>query len=214
MTAVLIVVAHPDDAEIAMAMRIRSYAQNGADVRILCLTTGCFAGGDNEVRRQECRSAGALLGVRDYTFFHIPDTRFADHRGAIASELRRVIGDYRPDIIYTHYPKDQHTDHVVTGEEVTAVALREAANLTYFRSPYSLGFDPNEIFMGTADLLHVKELALGYFVSQRQLDMAGFLQLAQIAHRQYVHHRVLERLPPRATTAELFVIERRVEVAG
>jgi N-acetylglucosamine malate deacetylase 1 len=211
-TTVLIVVAHPDDAEIAMAMRIRSYAQNGADVRIHCLTTGCPAGGGSDVRRQECLAAGALLGVQDYTFSHIPDTRFADHRVAINSELRRVFRHDQPDIVYTHYPKDQHTDHVVTADEVTAVALREAANLTYFRSPYSLGFDPNEIFMGTADLLHVKELALKYFASQQQLDMASFIQLAQITHRQHVHHRVLERLPPHATTAELFVIARHTEV--
>jgi hypothetical protein len=31
------------------------------------------------------------------------------------------------------------------------------ANLTYFRSPYSVGFDPNTIFMGTPDLLDAKQ---------------------------------------------------------
>lgn len=212
MTTVLIVVAHPDDAEIAMAMRIRSYAQNGARVRVHCLTTGS-APGDGDLRRLECLAAGALLGVEEYSFSQIPDSRFADHRGEISSELLRVFDQGRPDIVYTHFPSDQHSDHVIAGQEVTSVALREAANLTYFRSPYSLGFDPNEIFLGTADLLQAKELALKYFASQQQLDMASFILLAQVTHRQHLHHRVLERLPHHAAAAELFAIARRVEVA-
>ncbi|MGH3752266.1 MAG: PIG-L deacetylase family protein [Pseudonocardiaceae bacterium] len=210
---VLIVVAHPDDAEIAMGMRISWYTENGAHVRVHCLTIGSPAPNGSDVRREECLAAGAVLGVENYTFSEIPDTRFTDHRGDINAELFRVFGCGRPDIVYTHYPPDQHLDHTATAHEVTAVALREAANLTYFRSPYSVGFDPNMIFMGTSDLLKAKKAALGCFASQQQLDMTAFTKLAQVVHRQHMHHRVVERLPPHAVTAELFTIARRVEIA-
>ncbi|MGW3472849.1 PIG-L family deacetylase [Saccharopolyspora sp. NPDC000995] len=40
----LVVVAHPDDAEIGMAMRMRWYALNDARVRVHCLTTGTPTG--------------------------------------------------------------------------------------------------------------------------------------------------------------------------
>jgi N-acetylglucosamine malate deacetylase 1 len=86
---VLIVVAHPDDAEIAMGMRIRWYTENGAHVRVHCLTTGSPAPNGSDVRREECLAAGAVLGVENYTFSEIPDTRFTDHHGDINAELFR-----------------------------------------------------------------------------------------------------------------------------
>lgn len=209
---VLIVVAHPDDAEIAMGMRMRWYAETGDRVRVHCLTDGGTGMLPGAVRRQECLAAAAVLGVEDYTFSDIPDSRFPDHRGVIGSELSRLFGLERPDIVYTHFPNDQHLDHVTTAQEVTSVALRETGNLTYFRSPYSTGFDPNEIFMGTSGLLKVKAAALECFASQSQLDMAAFTVLTEVAHRQHVHHRLVERFPPHATAAELFSIARRVEM--
>ncbi|MGQ0775679.1 MAG: hypothetical protein ACT4NY_14880 [Pseudonocardiales bacterium] len=67
--------------------------------------------------------------------------------------------------------------------------------------------------MGTSDLLKAKKAALECFTSQQQLDMTAFTKLAQLAHHQHLHHRVLERLPPHAVTAELFTIARRAEIA-
>jgi len=49
-------------------------------------------------------------------------------------------------------------------------------------------------FMGTRELLDVKVRALKCFGSQQQLDMNVFRQLAEVAHRQYVHHRVVQGL--------------------
>jgi LmbE family N-acetylglucosaminyl deacetylase len=208
MTTVLVVVAHPDDAELAMAMRIRWYSDHGAHVLVHCLTPG-----SSPERADECRAAGDILGVKRYTFSEIADTRFADHRGAINAELFRVFGIVRPDIVYTHHPSDQHLDHATTATELTAVALREAANLTYFRSPYSVDFEPTMIFMGTDKLLDAKSAALKCFTSQRQLDMDVFHTLTKVSYRQFVHHRVSERFPSTSSCAELFRIARRVELA-
>ncbi|MFJ3363516.1 PIG-L deacetylase family protein [Streptomyces anthocyanicus] len=213
MTSVLVVVAHPDDAEIAMGMRIHWYALNGATVRVHCLTTGTPAPDGTEVRRQECLSAGELLGVDRYTFSSIPDTRFVEHRGRINADLFDVFREARPDIVYTHYPGDQHLDHSVTAREVTTVARREARNLRHFRSPYSVGFEPNEFFFGTAELLEAKVRALKCFASQTQLDMDVFRQLTELAYRQHLHHNVVADLPAEATCAELFSIARQIHVA-
>lgn len=68
-------------------------------------------------------------------------------------------------------------------------------------------------FMGTQELLDVKVRALKCFGSQQQLDMNVFRQLAEVAHRQYVHHRVVEGFPRESSCAELFSIARRVEFA-
>ncbi|MEO6086601.1 MAG: PIG-L family deacetylase [Umezawaea sp.] len=107
-----------------------------------CLTTGAPGPDGTASRPDECRAAGALLGVDQYTFSSIPDTRFVEHRGAIHADLFSIFNDTRPDIVYTHYPGDQHPDHSTTGQEVTTVAQREARNLHYFRSPYTPGSNP------------------------------------------------------------------------
>lgn len=212
-TTVLIVVAHPDDAEIAMGMRMHWYARNGTRVHVHCLTTGAPDPSGTQPRREECLAAGSLLGVDDYTFSSIPDTRFVEHRGAIHAALSDIFRDTRPDIAYTHYPDDQHLDHATTAAEVTAVALRETGNLRYFRSPYSIGFEPTFIFMGTPELLQAKQKALHFFTSQHQLDMDVFQRLAEVTYHQFVHHRVVARFPPQANCAELFHIARHVEFA-
>ncbi|WP_329389161.1 PIG-L deacetylase family protein [Streptomyces sp. NBC_01716] len=212
MKIVLVVVAHPDDAEIAMGMRLLWYTLNGFRVRVHCLTTGAPGPDGTPVRHEECLAAGALLGVHEYTFSSIPDTSFAEHRGRIKADLVDVFHETRPDIVYTHFPRDQHLDHSTTAQETTSLALREAGNLTYFRSPYSVGFEPNEFFVGTQELLDVKMRALNCFASQQQLDMDVFRKLAEVAHRQYVHHRVVEQFQQESSCAELFSIARRVEV--
>ncbi|MGW8375621.1 PIG-L family deacetylase [Streptomyces sp. ODS28] len=213
MKAVLIVVAHPDDAEIGMGMRIRWYVDGGARVRVHCLTAGTPEPDGALPRLEECRSAGRVLGVDRYTFSGIPDTRFVEHRGSINAELFSVIRESAPDVVYTHFPGDQHIDHVTTAQEVTAVALREAMDLCYFRSPYSTGFEPNLFFLGTPELMDAKMRALECFASQKQLDMDVFRRLASVAHRQHVHHRVVERLDPELQYAEMFRTERRIEGA-
>lgn len=214
MTTVLIVVAHPDDAEIAMGMRIHEYATQGARVWVHCLTTGAPGPDGAPERRDECLAAGAILGVENYSFSNIPDTRFIENRGEINSDLFELFDQTRPDVVYTHFPDDQHLDHRVTAQEVTTVALRAANNLIYFRSPYSIGFEPTKIFVGTQELLDLKARALRCFASQQQLDMDVFRKLAEVVYRQHVHHRVVERFPPETNSAELFRTARDIEFAG
>ncbi|MEV6578643.1 PIG-L family deacetylase [Streptomyces sp. NPDC051582] len=214
MKSVLVVVAHPDDAEISMGMRIHWYAQNGVRVRVHCLSTAKPEEKGSQTRRNECLSAGAVLRVDEYSFSDVPDTRFVEHRGRINAELFRVIGASRPDVVYTHYPEDQHIDHSITGQEVTAVALREASDLRYFRSPYSTGFEPNLFFVGTRKLMDVKVRALESFASQRQLDMDVFRQLGAVAYRQHVHHRVVERFGDDSAYCEMFRVQRSIESAS
>lgn len=210
MTEVLIVVAHPDDAEIAMGMRMRDHALAGDHVRVHCLSPGASTSDGAERRRSECLAASALLGVSKYSFSRIPDNEFVERRVEINRELFRVFRERRPHAVYTHFPGDQHLDHRITADEVTTVALREADDLYYFRSPYSHGFEPNLYFVGTPELLAAKRAALACFASQQQLDMEVFTGLTALAYRQHVHHRVVERFPGGAHGAEMFRTARQI----
>lgn len=94
--------------------------------------------------------------------------------------------------------------------EATTVAMHEAADLIHFRSPYSRNFEPNLYFVGTPGLLEAKQEALACFASQHQLDMKVFSGLTELAYRQHVHHRVVERFPAHAHGAEMFRTARQV----
>jgi LmbE family N-acetylglucosaminyl deacetylase len=210
---VLAVVAHPDDAELAMGMRIRWHVEQEAVVRVHCLSRGEAAGGQPEQRVQEALSAGAILGVDEYTFSQIPDARFVDAREPIIQELFQVLRQFSPDLVYTHFPQDQHLDHVMTGEAVTVVAMREAASLYYFRSLYSVGFEPNVFFIGGPALLEMKMRALRCFSSQSQIGMDFVADLAAVAHRQFIHHRIIERLSVGTAFSESFRVARQIDCA-
>jgi len=129
-------------------------------------------------------------------------------------EKLRVFREARPDVVHTHFPDDQHLDHSIAAQEVTTVALREANDLVYFRSPCSVNFEPTNVFVGTQELLDAKEAALKCFASQRQLDMEVFRKLAEVGYRQPVHHRVVERFPPGLTYTGLFRTARQIEFAA
>jgi len=211
MTSVLVVAAHPDDAELAMAMRIHAHVRAGDSVRVHCLTVGTPDPDGSEPRRLEAVRAGAVLGVGGYTFSPVPDTRFVEHRALIRDEVTAVVEEARPDLVYTHFPHDQHLDHRVAGEEVTAVALGHVRAVTHFRSPYSTGFDPTSFFLGTEGLMAVKVKALACFGSQEQLDMRVFHDLAAVSHHQHVHRRVLAGARPRY--AEAFRVVREMHLS-
>ncbi|MFJ9763280.1 hypothetical protein ACIRUY_05635 [Streptomyces erythrochromogenes] len=92
--------------------------------------------------------------------------------------------------------------------EATTVAMREAADLIHFRSPYSRNFEPNLYFVGTPGLLEAKQEPC--FASLHQLDIKVFSGLTELAYRQHVHHRVVERFPAHAHGAEMFRTARQV----
>ncbi len=210
---VLVVVAHPDDAELSMGMRLRWYADKGVFVHVHSLSSGASDPEIAALRMAEAEAAGAILGVSRYSFSGIADARFTTCRAEINRTLFEVFADGRPDIVYTHFPRDQHLDHMVAAEETTAVALREAASLCYFRSLYSEAFEPDLFFMAGPHLFEAKMAALRCFASQAQIDMEVIRELSGLAHRQFLHHRVVERLDLELGFSEVFRTRRKIELA-
>jgi LmbE family N-acetylglucosaminyl deacetylase len=118
----LILGAHPDDAEYHAGGLASIYRERGHDVRMVSLTDGqaghfeCPPGELAQVRRAEAAAAGAVIGV-PYVTWDIPD-------GELMPDLptrRRVIREmrtFRPDLVLTHRPCDYHPDHRAAGQLV------------------------------------------------------------------------------------------------
>jgi bacillithiol biosynthesis deacetylase BshB1 len=125
---VLVIGAHPDDAEIGMGGTIRALVGRGDTVTLLDLTDGePTPMGSPERRRAESEAAARLLGVERRITLPLPNRYLMDtveNRVAVAEVIREI----RPDLLCVPYWVDAHPDHLAA--ERLAEAARFYAKLT------------------------------------------------------------------------------------
>lgn len=151
--------AHPDDIEFMAGGTVARWARAGAAIHYCLLTDGNAGSRDPsltpellaELRREEQRAAGAVLGVASCQFLGYHDGRLIDTmdlRLAIARAIRMV----RPDTVITSDPQFfysptylNHPDHRVAGA-ATAAAIMPLAN-TRLAAPELLaeGLEPHDV---------------------------------------------------------------------
>jgi LmbE family N-acetylglucosaminyl deacetylase len=118
----LILGAHPDDAEFHAGGLAAIYREAGNVVKMVSVTDGGaghfrISGPElTEIRRAEARAAGAVIGAT-YEVWDFPDGRLQatiEVRERIIRELRT----FRPDLVLTHRQNDYHPDHRAVGQAV------------------------------------------------------------------------------------------------
>ena len=132
MADILVIGAHPDDAEFGMGASMVKFVRSGASVALCVLTrgeSGTF--GTPEQREGEMKAAAAMLGseleILSYRDCQVFDTFEARVR------LAEVVRRFRPKIVFSpyhtnpSYHKDgaAHPDHTATGQ-IVRTALRYA----------------------------------------------------------------------------------------
>lgn len=125
---VLVIVAHPDDAESAAGGTIAMLVRAGTQVAFCIATNGDKGSGERtmtperlaKLRVQEQRNAARVLGVETVEFLGFPDCEVEDtreSRRAITAAIRR----HRPDLVLTQNPDRtrrlgfSHRDHRIVG---------------------------------------------------------------------------------------------------
>jgi LmbE family N-acetylglucosaminyl deacetylase len=124
----LVIGAHPDDAEYKAGGLAALYRGLGHDVVFLSVTDG--GAGHHESsgpelvarRRAEAQAAAATLGLR-YEVWDHPDGRL-EVSVARREQVIRLIRSERPDLVLTHRPNDYHPDH-----RATSLLVQDAAYL-------------------------------------------------------------------------------------
>jgi LmbE family N-acetylglucosaminyl deacetylase len=123
---ILVLGAHPDDADIKTGGTSAKWRRLGHEVRFVSVTDG-GAGHQTlrrpalaERRRAEARAAGAVIGVT-YDVLDFPDGELMPTLEARRT-LIRMIRTFRPDLIVTHRPIDYHPDHRYTSTLVQDAA--------------------------------------------------------------------------------------------
>ncbi len=122
----LIIGAHPDDADYAAGGTAALYCAAGHVVQLVSLTNGdaghqTLCGPELARRRRaEAEAAGAVIGAT-YTVLDNQDGRLLptlDNR----YQVIRLIRTFRPDLVLTHRPNDYHPDHRYTSQLVQDAA--------------------------------------------------------------------------------------------
>ena len=141
----LILGAHPDDAEYHAGGLATIYRRLGREVRMVSLTNG-QAGHYRrppdelaQLRRQEAAAAGRVIGA-EYVTWDIPDGELTADL-ATRHRVIREIRNFGPDLLLTHRPYDYHPDHRAAGQLVQDATwhllLEKAAFWVSFSLPRS-----------------------------------------------------------------------------
>jgi LmbE family N-acetylglucosaminyl deacetylase len=175
----LVVVAHPDDAELGCAGTVASWVKEGWTVYYTITTDASGGGADDAVdvgpearraisdrRKAEQRAAAEVLGVRDVIFLDRPDGRLEptlDFR----RDIVRLIRQYRPQRVVCQSPDRtwspqyligrQHPDHLATGQATIAAFYPAAQNAWDFPELLAEGLLPHkvrELFVMAAPVLN------------------------------------------------------------
>jgi LmbE family N-acetylglucosaminyl deacetylase len=140
---VLVVVAHPDDAEFWSGGTVALWTNAGIEVTYCVLSDGEAGGFDAatprtqipQIRRVEQVEAAALLGVGDVRFFGLGEGGFRPGDRQLHVDLVRVIRQVRPQRVVTWSPewnwqrfRSCHPDHLANGAAVLTAIYPDAGN--------------------------------------------------------------------------------------
>lgn len=113
--AVLVVAAHPDDAEISVGGTLARLAAAGHAVGVLDVTRGELGSrGTRADRDAEAAAATRVLGLAWRGNLEQPDGR-VEATVEAREELARLMRHLQPEVVLAHSELDPHPDHVASG---------------------------------------------------------------------------------------------------
>lgn len=116
----LVIVSHPDDAEISSGGTIIRLKRLGYRVGVIDLTDGePTPHGTREIRAKETEIATQILGIDFRCNLGLPNRSLIhdlESRALLAGWIRRL----RPNLLITHHWDDAHPDHVAASALVDA----------------------------------------------------------------------------------------------
>jgi LmbE family N-acetylglucosaminyl deacetylase len=155
---ILVIVAHPDDAEFGCAGSTARWVGEGREV-FYCLLTNGNRGSDDPamtperlagIRENEQRAAARALGVQDTIFLGYPDGELEDTREA-RRDVVRAIRRVRPERIVAQSPFPSlnpyigHRDHRHAGRLALDAVYPYARDRLHFPELLAEGWQPHKV---------------------------------------------------------------------
>lgn len=163
---VMVISAHPDDAEFGAAGSVAKWTREGRRVVYVLCTSG-EKGTNNpgikpealaKIREKEQQDAAVVLGVADVAFLRYPDQGIEDTPD-FRKEIVRQIRRYQPETIVTSDPYRRyiwHRDHRITGQVTLDAVYPYARDHLAYPDLIEEGLLPHKVkeilFWGTEDV--------------------------------------------------------------
>ena len=157
---VLVVMAHPDDAEFICAGTVARWASEGSEIVYVLVTSGDKGSNDPTmtpeqlvaIREAEQLEAARILGVRHVEFLRYRDAEVVpDLR--LRRDIVRVIRRFKPDAVICQDPTSryfgqqyiQHPDHIAVGEATLAAVFPSARDRLTCPELLDEGLEPHVV---------------------------------------------------------------------
>jgi LmbE family N-acetylglucosaminyl deacetylase len=166
-SSVLVVMAHPDDAEFGCGGTIAKWAAAGKEINYVLCTSGDKGSSDPNIapfqlartRRVEQQNAAHALGARDVVFLPYEDGTLTNTLG-LRRDIVRQIRRFKPDAVICQDPTMRfggnrylnHPDHRAAGDACLDAVYPSARDPHVFSELLVEGFEPHkvrEVFMST-----------------------------------------------------------------
>ncbi len=159
---ILVVTAHPDDADVHAGGTIARWVDEGHELHSVIATRGDKGHDDPSMTRErvaalreaEQGAAAEILGVRQLTFLDYEDGELAWAGPRLAQDVTRLVREKRPDIVVTHDPYvgapnyreyQLHPDHRAVGLAVVDAVYFRARGLLYYPDHAAAGLAPHRV---------------------------------------------------------------------
>ena len=225
---VMVIVAHPDDAEFGAAGTVANWIRDGKQAVYVVCTNGNKGTSDRNIdpeqlaaiREKEQLNAAKTLGVRYVEFLGYPDQSLED-TPSFRKHIVKMIRKHRPEIVVTSDPYKRyvwHRDHRIVGQVVLDAVFPFARDHLAYPDLLEEGFEPHKVkeiwFYASEDInyrsditdtFHLKLSALRCHESQiREINRPNFDDWLRNRYRQLAEGEDFE-------LAEVF---HRVELPG
>jgi bacillithiol biosynthesis deacetylase BshB1 len=196
---ILVLAAHPDDAEISIGGTMLSHALNGDQVYLLNFTNGePTPYGTIETRMKEAEKSDEILKIEKRIVMDLPNRYLQDtieNRRKVAEHIR----DIKPDVMLVQTQLDQHPDHIAASQLGTAARFYAKLTKTdmrgdpyyppkilyYFTSHFKILPDPSFVLPVEEEVFNEKVKAVKVFESQFKGKNRNIPEFLKIMGKQY-----------------------------
>ena len=169
---VLVLSAHPDDAEFGAAGTVARWTNEGKKVVYVICTNGDKGTSDrtltperlSKIRKKEQEAAAELLGVQEVVFLDYPDQGLED-TPELRKQVVRLIRAFRPRVLVTSDPYRRylwHRDHRIIGQVAMDAVFPFARDHLAYPDMLEQGLEPHKVaeilFWGAEDVNHRSDI--------------------------------------------------------
>ncbi len=163
---VLVLSAHPDDAEFGAAGTVAKWTDEGKTVVYVICTSGDKGTSDrslaperlSKIRQKEQQAAAGVLSVQEVVFLSYPDQGLED-TPELRKQIVRLIRTYRPGVLVTSDPYRRylwHRDHRIIGQVAMDAVFPYARDHLAYPDMLEQGLEPHKVeeilFWGAEDI--------------------------------------------------------------